>query len=136
MVKSQFKRYKKIGEFVRIIGKMELSPRYYHTFVTHGDMLYLIGGRYKDHSLAMSLVKKIFGLTFVDFFQEEYNLATTTFVAPTIDQILPNDCLMEIFSYFPDEKQLVTLTRVCKRFNKLASNFFSIFSQTEKNNRG
>jgi hypothetical protein len=70
-------------------------------------MLYLLGGRRKDHSLVMNL--------------EEYNLATTTMISSTLDKILPNDCLMEIFKYFTDEKALITLTRVCKRFYKLAS---------------
>ena len=76
--------------------------------MTHNNKLYLLGGRNKDHSL-------------VQYF-EEYNLDVTVKYVPRLDTAMPNDVLLEIFRYFDnDEKTLVFLTRVCKKFNKLAS---------------
>lgn len=84
-----------------------LSPRYYHSFVTHNNKLYLLGGRYKNHSIATTI--------------EEYNLETTTKLVINIDTSIPSDCLLEVFSYLTDPKDLAKAMQVCKKFAKIAS---------------
>ena len=59
---------------------------------------------------------------------EEYNLKAATYLQPNIDDIMPNDIMIEIF-YYLKEKDLSRASMVSKRFYKIASmrNFFRNF---------